>query len=338
MNPNFVHEGPAKRQSRLLRRLRPLFLVFIWIVRLLTLDLFGSGGAPKGLRVDIGTRFSRFIRGLCYRLLFLPLLMALAVMSLVYSGTHPPAVASAMDPTCHGIYYDPVNFVADDGTPLEAWLLPAVDARRVIEQKESALGELYPAVVLVHDFGASRQQMLPLATPLHNAGYVVLMVGLRGNASDGAAAVGQTFGLNEAADVKAAVELLRKTPFVDGQHIAVLGLGTGATAALLAAQRDATIAAVVLDRPSHSFDDILREHLAPSQPWLAWMAPFCQWTFEIAYKVNATDVNLDHNMSRLQSRGVLLFDGPAPATLRGDRASQIVDFLNINLKPKKPAS
>jgi pimeloyl-ACP methyl ester carboxylesterase len=193
-------------------------------------------------------------------------------------------------------------------------------------------------VVLVHDFGASRQQMLPMAVPLHNAGYVVLIVGLRGNATDGAAAVGQTFGLNEASDVKAAVELLRKTPFVDGQHIAVLGLGTGATAALLAAQRDSSIAALVLDRPSHSFDDILHEHLAPSQPWLSWMAPFCQWTFEIAYKVNATDVNLDHNMSRLHSRGVLLFDGPSPTCLRNDRAAQIVDFLNTNLKPKKPSS
>src|SRR4051812_48112838 len=98
MNPSFVHEGPQRPQRRWVRWLRPLWLVIFCIIRVLTLDLFGGGGgAPKGLRVDIGTRFSRFVRGLCYRLLFVPLLLAIAVMSLVYSGTHPPAVASAMD-------------------------------------------------------------------------------------------------------------------------------------------------------------------------------------------------------------------------------------------------
>jgi hypothetical protein len=330
MQPSFVHEGPDPRK-RWYHPLRPLWRALGALARLLTLDVFGA--PPRGLRVDVGTRVSRFVRGLCYRLLFVPFLLSALVMALVYSGTHPPAVASAMDPTCHGIYYDPVDFLSEDGTPLEAWLIPVVDARRVLEDKDRALSELHPAVVLVHDFGAARQQMLPLAGPLHQAGFVVMIVGLRGGNAMGTP-VGQTFGLNEAGDVRAAVEVLRKTPFIDGQHVGLLGIGTGATACLLAAQRDPTIAALVLDRPSHSFDDVLSEHLSPGPAWLGWLGPFCQWTFEIAYKVNATDVNLDHCMGQLKPSSVLLFDGKTPTCLKNERAPQIVAFLNEQLKRK----
>ena len=85
--------------------------------------------------------------------------------------------------------------------------------------------------------------MLPLVTPLHQAGYIVFVLGLRG--SNLGSTYGSTFGLSESNDVKAAVDLLRKTPFVDTKRIAVLGLGTGATASLLAVQKDPGIAAMV---------------------------------------------------------------------------------------------
>src|SRR5436305_609095 len=113
MNPSFVHEGPAPRR-RWFHRLRPLLRGFSWFIRLFTRDLFGRP-SPRDLRIDVGTRLSRFVRGLLYRLMFAPVILSLIVIALVYTGTHPPAVASAMDPTYHGIYYDPVNFLADDG-------------------------------------------------------------------------------------------------------------------------------------------------------------------------------------------------------------------------------
>ena len=51
--------------------------------------------------------------------------------------------------------------------------------------------------------------MLPLFKPLHQHGFVVLAVAMRG-AGDNAA--GQTLGLNEALDVKAAVEYSAGVP------------------------------------------------------------------------------------------------------------------------------
>jgi pimeloyl-ACP methyl ester carboxylesterase len=212
-------------------------------------------------------------------------------------------------------------------------MIPFVDAKRVLEDREMVFNKTHPAIILVHDFGASRQQMLPLVRPLHEAGYFVLVLGLRGNVPD--SRFGSTFGLNEANDVKAAAALLRKTPFVDGKRVGVLGVGTGATAALLAGNRDPEIAALVLDCPSRTFEHVLREHLTPSHPYLQWLAPLCQWTFEIAYKVNATDVDLEHNVSRLNSNAVLLFDGKSVSCFRAARVQQVIAFLDANLKPKE---
>ena len=298
-----------------------------WCGGILFFNVLGTRAART---VEAGQATGRVLKGVFYRLLFLPVLLSLMAAALVYSGTHPPVVASAMDPTWRGIYYDPVNFVSEDHTKLDAWLIPVLDAQRVIAERDNALTERHPAIVLIHDFGGSRDQMLPLAAPLHEAGYVVLVLALRGSSMDGAA--GSTFGLNESGDVKAAVDVLRKTAFVDSKRIAVLGLGAGATAGLLAAQRDTGIAALVLDRPLHSFDEVLREHISPLPAWLMFVSPFCQWTFEAAYGVNASDINLKHSMSQLQNRPSLVYDAPAITCLRVEKIPQIVAFLNASMK------
>jgi dienelactone hydrolase len=90
--------------------------------------------------------------------------------------------------------------------------------------------------------------MLPLVRPLHDAGFVVMVVALRGCGAS--APAGETFGLLESNDVKAAVAVLRKRPFVDPNRIAIVGVGAGANACVLAASEDAGIKALVLDHPA----------------------------------------------------------------------------------------
>src|SRR2546423_11855041 len=124
--------------------------------------------------------FAEFVRAVICQILFLPLALAAAIFSLVYLGTHPPVPSITADPNSVGIYFDPVTFNSTDGASLTAWMAPALDARRIIDQRELVLRANCPAVILVHDFGNSPQEMLPLIPSLHEEGITVLTLCLRG--------------------------------------------------------------------------------------------------------------------------------------------------------------
>jgi uncharacterized protein len=100
-----------------------------------------------------------------------------------------------------------------------------------------------PAVVLVHGFKSSREEMLPWARFLHDAGYNVLLFDTRGCGKSGGATVG--LGATEPRDISLAVELARDQ--FGTTNFAVLGISLGAGAAILAAANDPDISAVVAD-------------------------------------------------------------------------------------------
>lgn len=107
-------------------------------------------------------------------------------------------------------------------------------------------GERPPAVVLVHGFSSDRVAMSSLARRIAASGYAVLAIDVRGHGTnpnpfpDGR---GRPDSL--AADLAAAVDHLRVSPWVDGSKIVVMGHSMGASAALDFATRDSAIAGVV---------------------------------------------------------------------------------------------
>jgi pimeloyl-ACP methyl ester carboxylesterase len=102
-----------------------------------------------------------------------------------------------------------------------------------------------PAVVLVHGFKSSREEMLPWARFLHDAGYNVLLFDTRGCGRSGGGTVG--LGATEPRDISLAVELARDQ--FGTTKVAVLGISLGAGAAIIAAASDPNISAVVADSP-----------------------------------------------------------------------------------------
>jgi pimeloyl-ACP methyl ester carboxylesterase len=329
MNPSFLDE--EKPQPSRPPRWRRTAVLLGRAIKLLFTDVFRR---KERIRDEVGTPFSRFLKAVLYRLMVLPTIMAVLVGALVVTATHPKAAPAVVDPVSRGVYYDPVEFLSGDNTKLEGWLVPVLDARRLVLEKEDLLHRKYPAVVLVHDFNASRQQVLPLISPLHDAGYVVLAINLRGRGPS--SNVGSTFGLNESQDVRAAVELLRRRNYVDPDAIGVLGIGTGATAALIATEQDGRIAALVLDHPIRQFKDVLDDRLGPRHPWLAFVRPFCKWTFEIAYKVDGDDIDLSRFAELMKQKPVLMFDeaGETVSCVKSARVDQIVKFLKKKLVVK----
>lgn len=251
--------------------------------------------------------FKVAIRMAVFWSILLPILLGLVVLLTVYMGTHPTPLPIVAEPSSQGVYFESTTLKSTDGTQLTGWLVPAIDARRVIEEKDRTLRLSHPAVVLVHDYGHTMQQMLPLVRPLHEEGIEVLVLGLRGSESGSFAA--QTFGLNESKDVMAAVDLLRQTAFVDGNRIAVVGVGTGANAALIAATKDSNIRAIVLADMLPNFDGIVTAHLSPTEPWLAWLRPVCRRVFEFQCGVDAGDLDPTHYAAFLKSRPAMVLAG-----------------------------
>lgn len=319
-------DAPAPRRKRLWDHLAPVTKVVKRVLRVLfsqPLRIRRRGAAfvdPTPLPV-------RVVKGVAYRAMFVPLIVMIAAAALVFAGTHPPRVSVAQ-PKAVGVYYEPISFNSADGTKLEGWLVPVIDARRVLEQKDKVLRQIHPAVVLVHDFGHSPDQVMPLIDPLHDDGFIVLTVGLRGVGAEGFQTRGQTFGLRESQDVLAAVEALRRRAFVDGDRVAVVGIGTGANAALLAARDDPRIAALVLADPVRKADDVIRTRLGPQRRGLRWMQSVNKWAFQVAYRVNAEDLDLDRFRHMTESpRTLVLSDATSGGSLFEGTIDMTREFL-----------
>jgi len=299
MDPLFVKpfEAPKRHWA-----VTAFFLAFLrWIGRTLIsrpLAIYKPGQESRVFRP-----VHEFMRAAAYQAMFLPLALSLTAALLVYIGTHPALPVISLDPGSAGVYYDQVTLTSEDGTSLSAWFAPVVDASRVLAQKERIIRTKDPAIVLVHDFGQTPQQLLPLVGPLHEEGVAVMVVGLRGTGA--AKAAGQTFGLNESSDVRAAIDYLRGCVQIDGSRIGVMGVGTGATAAMLAAQRDPSIKALIIADPVKDVDEMIDRRVAPKQAWVKWMKPMCKWAFEICYHVTADDMSLDRLKKATQNRPIL---------------------------------
>jgi hypothetical protein len=327
MNPMDVFE-PATGSRRLIpwrRMLRWGWLAVRWVWRILLSDPMDF--RRRGLRIEDGTPWQRFVRGLFYRLAFIPVLIVMTVSALVYAGTHPLGLAAEKDPLVDGVYFEPISFAAEGGKTLDAWLVPVVDAKRVIIEGEAALHKKFPAVVLLHDHRATRSQILPLIKPLHDDGWVVLAIGLRGLGTD--RANGRTFGLNESQDVESALNLLRRRPSVDLNRLAVVGIGTGANAAMLAAEHDPAILAVVLDGPLNCADDAIARFVAPPNKYLQWMNPLCKWAFDIGYEKDLEEIDVARHRRMLEAARILLLPGEA---VDGEIALASRDKINSFLR------
>jgi hypothetical protein len=324
MHPDFAAPMAISPERSSIDWLRFARSAGAWAMKALTADLNPFVVRRRERRpVTLG----HTVQSIARLLLFSPLLIALMCAAFVYIGTHPKVDGSRRDPLSVGIYFDPVSFSSEDGTRLEGWIVPVVNASRVLTERDAVLSHRYPAVVLVPDTGAPREQLLPFISALHDAGYILLAFNPRGLETGERA--GSTFGINEAGDVCSAVNMLRRRPFVDPNRVGVLGIGSGANAARLAQHRDASINTLVLLSPQRGARDVI-DQISPQQPWLGWMRPLCKWTFEIGYQLDLDELNAPIDPAAGSSAGTYsLAEHPYTDGLRHGR---ILEFLDSRLR------
>lgn len=326
-----VHAGP--HPSRLRAGMGQVARGVKWAARLMASRPFPIRRRdPEDARPVV----ERLAKWVGYRMLFMPIFIALAAAALVFRGTHPIRLASDTLPEVPGVFYETTQFAGPDGYPLMAWFVPVVDAKRVIELKNKVFKDKQAAVVLVHDYNATPSQMTPLIGPLHEQGLVVMVVGLRGEGRGRVAA--QTFGLNESSDVRGAIAELRKRPTVDGDHIALVGIGSGANAAVLAAAQEPGVRAMVLVNPWETPEQMIAARIGPERAGLRWMQQVSKWAFEIAYHVDADDLNLASFRETLAGRATLSLARASGEELDADTVAEIREFCHAHLPlPDSPA-
>ena len=168
------------------------------------------------------------------------------------------------NPGQYGLAFEEITFPArKDGLEIAAWYIPSVENQR--------------AVILVHGYNDSRtkgfvNEFVPFADKLHQAGYSVILIDLRGHGQSEDARF--TFGTKERNDILGAVDWLESRGFQAGS-IGVLGYSLGAGSIIGAAAEEADIGAVwsdslytdiksVLDHSWTSFTGLPRVFLDPT--------------------------------------------------------------------------
>lgn len=143
-----------------------------------------------------------------------------------------PRVRETQTPAALGLPFETAHIATANGKHLHAWLvLPAAAAGPA------------PAVVVLHGWGGNAQHMLPVAAPLRQAGFAVLLIDARchGLSDEDSFASLPRF----AEDACHACDWLAARSEVDARRIGLLGHSVGAGAALLAGAWRGDVCAVV---------------------------------------------------------------------------------------------
>ena len=198
--------------------------------------------------------------------------MALLVGNrLIRHSLAAPRVAEIGEPI--GLPWQSVKFPTVRGKTLFGWFIPA--------------GERAPALAVIHGWGGNAETMLPLARPLHNAGFATLLFDARchGLSDDDSFTSMPRF----AEDLEHAIKWLSRCDDIDPLRVMIIGHSVGAGAALLAASRSRDIAAVVsLAAFTHPIAMMRRWFKAKAIPYrpVGWLIlRYVEWT--IGYKFDA---------------------------------------------------
>lgn len=181
---------------------------------------------------------------------------AAAFPVLIRIGFRARRVIEQGSPRQYGLAYQEVSIPTENGKRLFAWFVPSSDPAPA------------PAVAVLHGWGGNAEMMLPLALPLQQAGYAVLLLDARNHGrsdSDNFSSLPRF-----AEDLEHALDWLALQTGVDAGRLVALGHSVGAGAALLAASRRHDLAAVVsiaaFADPESMMRRVLAAHHIPYWP------------------------------------------------------------------------
>jgi fermentation-respiration switch protein FrsA (DUF1100 family) len=222
----------------------------------------------------------------------------------------------AHTPEQFGLAYESVAFPSRiDGIELRGWLLqPSSQVRR-------------RPVIMVHGKGADREAgpgdgILGIAAPLVGDGYTVLTFDLR--ASGESSGERFTLGALEVRDVLGAIDILRNRGLaVDGVNL--IGFSMGGATALLAAEADPLVRAVVEDSGYADLNELLDEEVPKQSGLPAFFTPGMVLAAEGVLGINVYAIRPIDGVAALAAAGVplLVIHGDADSYVPPKNARRI---------------
>jgi len=237
----------------------------------------------------------------------------------IRKGLAAPRVPHHTEPGVHGLAFETLRIGTENGKALHAWFIPGPARASARKEADVSLAAA-PAVVVMHGWGGNAALMLPLARPLHEAGYATLFVDARchGASDDDSFASLPRF----AEDTEHAFAWLSAREGVDPARIALLGHSVGAGAVLFAASRTPQVAAVVsvaaFSHPAAMMRRWLAAKRIPEKPVGRYILDYVQKT--IGHRFD--DIAPVTTIARIR-RPVLLVHGADDEVVPIDEAMQI---------------
>jgi len=154
----------------------------------------------------------------------------------------PPSARPNLHPQRLGLICEDVEIQSGDGKRISAWWLPA--------GKKSA-----PPIIVLHGLGASKSHMIDYILFAQKEGYPVLAIDFRGHG--GSEPSMTSIGFYESQDVLAGVKFVQERGAGDP---VLWGTSMGAVSALLAAEKDGSVAGVIADVPFDTYRNTIRHH------------------------------------------------------------------------------
>jgi dipeptidyl aminopeptidase/acylaminoacyl peptidase len=191
-----------------------------------------------------------------------------------------------------------VEFSARDGKTLTGWFVPA----------PASVPPPWPAILLIYGYGGHKEQMAGYAQILHDAGFASFMFDMQGSGRRRGQPV--TLGYLERWDAVDAARYLTSREDVDSSRIGALGISMGAATALMAAEHDTTIRAIVADSSYANLDDMVQPGLRTfvGSPAVIY-APLIVRIAETMLGMKSSQVQPAISASKLGDRAVFIIHG-----------------------------
>jgi dipeptidyl aminopeptidase/acylaminoacyl peptidase len=227
-----------------------------------------------------------------------PYWAARRVMYPVNPAGMPTALPGQLELDLPGVVAERVTFEARDGGRLSGWFVPGPNAAQ----------KPWPCILLIYGYAGYKEQMAYYAKIVHEAGFASFMFDMQGSGLLRGRPV--TLGFKEKWDLMDAVRYVRTRSDVDGERVGALGVSMGAATALLAAEDDPHIKAIVADSSYANVVDMIQPGLKAfvGSP-ATFFAPLIVRFAESMMGVKASQISPEASARKLGERPVLVIHG-----------------------------